>query len=139
MPTDGDIRQQSLGHTLPRSLSPLPCRGRFEESQYPHSRCVWPPLPPFCRLTPPEARETLPILHATGPATVDDAPKLMCSPSVTQSTMLRLPSCQKLWERRESPHRVARNHQRRLAVTGAVDRRTLPRSDDQRTVRPYPW
>src|SRR6202158_853512 len=136
MPTDGDIRQQSLDHTLPRSLSPLPCRGRSEEWQYLHSRCVWPPLPRFGRLTLPEDRETLPTLHATGPATVDDAPKLMCSPSVTQSTMLRLPSCRRLWERRESPHRAGRTHQRHPAVTVAVDRRTLPQSDDQQTVRP---
>src|ERR1700730_266536 len=136
MPTDGDIRQQSLDHTPPRSLSPLPCRGRFEGSQYPHSHCVWPPLLRFGRLILREDRETLPILHATGPATVDDAPKLMCSPSVKQSTMLRLPSCQKLWERRESPHRAARTHQRHPAVTGEGDRRTLLRSDDRRTVRP---
>jgi len=47
--------------------------------------------------------------------------------------MLRQPSCQKLWERTESPHPAVRTHQRHPAVTGAVDRRTLLRSDDQRT------
>src|SRR5882762_1611979 len=133
---DDDTRQQSLDHTLPRSLSPHPCRGRYEEWQYPHSRCVWSCLPRFGRLTLQEDQEILPISLSTDPVTVDDAPRSMCSPSVTQSTMLRQPSCQKPWERREFPHRAARKRQRHPAVAGAVERRTLLRSDDQRTVRP---